>query len=110
VACKITEVLNPESRIAIFPRALDFRHASETSLQGYVRGHEDELKRCLGKKQLGILFENNLYGAVHDEHDPESEPAFMNCRGATIYHYRLGEMDMGLVGSMAPSLSNQNVL
>lgn len=110
VACKITEVLNPEAQIALLPHALDFRRASETSLQGYVREHEDELKRCLGKKQLGILFENNMHGVVYDEQDPKSEPAFMNCRGATLYHYRLGEKDTDLVTSMAPSLSNQNVL
>lgn len=109
VACKITQVLNPRGRIALFPRALDFRRESEAALQGYVRDHEDELKRCLGKKQLGILFENNLQGVVYDKHDPDSEPAFINCRGTTLYHYRLGEDDRRLVMGMAPSLSNQSL-
>jgi hypothetical protein len=110
VACKLTEVLNPEARIALFPHALDFRHASEKAMQGYVRENEDELKRCIGRKQLGVLFENNLHGVVYNDQDPSSEPAFMNCRGATLYYYGLGEQDVSLVTGMAPALSNQNIL
>lgn len=110
VACKITEVLNPEARIALFREALDFRRASETALNGYIRENEDELKRRIGRKQLGILFENNLHGVVYDDQDPKPQPAFVNCRGASLYYYGLGEEDVALVTSMAPSLSNQNVV
>jgi hypothetical protein len=110
VACRITEVLNPEGRIAIFADALDFRRAGEAALQDYARANEEKLRRCSGKKQLGILFENSLHGVVYNQTDPNSEPAFMNCRGATFYYYGLGERDARLVTDMAPNLSNQHVL
>ena len=110
VACKITEVLNPEVQHAVFAHAENFRDASKALLHGYVLEHEVELKQRITKKQLGILFENNLYGVVHDNEDPKSVPAFINCRGATIYQAKLGAEDVALVGTLARGLANQHIV
>ncbi|TDS82155.1 hypothetical protein [Comamonas sp. JUb58] len=110
IACKITDVLNPGLQIAIYPHAMDFRHVSENALQKYVQNNDDQLKLCIGKKQLGVLFENSLHGLAYNEMDPTSEPAFVNCRGAVLYQHGLGTEDESLVIEMAPNLSNQNVI
>lgn len=110
IACRLTEVLNPGGRSAVLPSPADFRRVSEVALQGYVRLHEAELKGRIGVRQLGILFENSLHGVLYDSKDPASEPAFMNCRGATLYHRGLGAEDEKLLKEIAPAISNQNVL
>lgn len=110
VACKISEVLNPAPVIPIYSNVMRFRHESENSLKAYIRGNEENLKKHTAKKQLGILFENNLNGVVYDEDSLDPDPKIINCRGATLYYHKLGSEDADLVHSMAPNLANQGVL
>jgi len=110
VACKISEVLNPTLNIPIYTNAMKFRIESENSLKAYIRENEENLKKHTAKKQLGVLFENNLNGVVYDEESLNPEPKIINCRGATFYYHNLGSEDKHLVHNMAPKLANQGVL
>ncbi|MCJ0972299.1 hypothetical protein MST27_02805 [Pseudomonas sp. PS1] len=110
VACKISEVLNPALTTPIYSNASRFRHESEKSLKAYIRENEENLKKHTAKKQLGILFENNINGVVYDESSLNPEPKIINCRGATLYCHKLGSEDTNLVHNMAPKLASQGVL
>jgi hypothetical protein len=107
VAAKVTEILNPESRHAVFPTADLFREKSKLALHSYIAQHEIDFNPCIAKKQLGIFFENSLHGVVYDESTKESVPKFINCRGAAIYRRGLGSEDEALVQAFAPGLANQ---
>jgi hypothetical protein len=109
IACHVTDIINPEGVKPIYARAEDFRPASENAVWRYVQDNELELRKKLKNKHLGILFESILIGVVYDKDDPSSVPAFMHCRGASMYRYGLGEQDEKLIQSMAPRLANQNV-
>jgi hypothetical protein len=84
-----------------------FLNDSKANLHGYIRENETEFKRRIGRKQLGVFFENSLNGILYNP-GTASIPKFVNCRGAAILHkHDQSATDHGLLSEIAPKLTSQ---
>lgn len=109
-AVKVTDILNPNRRHVVMRDAAAVHAHSNGILNGLVESIEGTLKKKIAKRQLGILFENNIQGIVYAQDGPNDDPAIIHCRGGSLYYRKASVEDEASLTEIAMRLRDQHVI
>ncbi|WP_093081298.1 hypothetical protein [Variovorax sp. OV084] len=102
----LTDILSPTARRYEFSSAQRFQAVCDDLLNDHIQRRKSDLLKQIGKRQIGVMLENSVYGITYDNPNDEKEPAFTFCRGGTLVYQTASPHEDDFTKALATRLCN----